>query len=1097
MKLLLSICTMGLFYAGFAQQIPAVKLTTPAPQTPEAAALGKFGDIPVGYYTGVPKIELPIYTIQSGSLSLPISLSYHAGGVKVEDVATWVGMGWSLNAGGAINRMMRGLPDESAWGFLSTGYQVDQWSSMTPAQRLVYYQSLVNGTADSQQDIFSYATTSGGGKFFYDKSGRIFTIPQSKSKIQYGNYSGKQGWKVVEPDGIQYFFTSLEESFSTTTTAFGGSSPAPFYNPSSWFISKILSANQKDSIVFEYDQIIYSNVSLATIRKNIALGGFCDNYMIEVNYGITSYLGLFLKKISFKNGVINFERDQTIREDLPNTNRLKYINVVNANNVSVKKIELHHSFTNSPDPGYYVSPTSEYLRKRMFLDSVSQWAGAARNLLVKYNYINRHLLPIRLSYNQDHWGFFNGVTNNSATLPYCFISPFNPKQFYLGADRDPNIMYCTAGTLQSMVYPTGGKSSFEYESNDISNFASVASTGLDLRDTALRFQMYGDPAGQNTNYDQTFSIVRGYGSSGGVIGVIKIGLPGAASQPPPPIGVDDPYITLRFPDNSTVTLRNNTTLFLPVGTYQLSADLSNNPDPNLIRNFFITIDCQYGILDNPEKLKKTVFGGLRVKRIINNDGNTDNVRQFIYTDSLGVSTGAANNFPFYTTDTPITIVKPSCNTCIFKSISSVSLGGLALTQGSTVGYERVTELNGNAGEGGKSEYTFTNPKSNPDWSTASSFPYPPETSFDWVRGMQLSQTVFKKANGNYVKVQEKKSNYELTGYDTFSVSKTGLKVEKAVYDQCGSLSFGGEVDYDTYYSIDFYQNKTSFPKLLSDTTRIYDQNNSVLVSQTITNYQYSANNLQPASLSSINSNGDRTIENRKYSGDYQFTASPTQSRAAVLKTMLDKNYLNAIVEKTNFKQTGSQATRLTNSAYNSFNPNHFCPDTVYTLPVAAPTTSFTPAVNISNALGIDSRYNAELIYQLFDGVGNVQQAVDKLGVVTTFLYGYDNAYPVAKLAGITYSQVSGIVNQALLNNISVTDQALRNEINRVKSLLPANALVTTYTYAPLIGITSQTDPNGRTTYYEYDAFNRLKRIKDHDGNTVKVMDYQYQKPITQ
>jgi YD repeat-containing protein len=63
--------------------------------------------------------------------------------------------------------------------------------------------------------------------------------------------------------------------------------------------------------------------------------------------------------------------------------------------------------------------------------------------------------------------------------------------------------------------------------------------------------------------------------------------------------------------------------------------------------------------------------------------------------------------------------------------------------------------------------------------------------------------------------------------------------------------------------------------------------------------------------------------------------------------------------------------------------------------------------------------------------------------------------------------------------------------------LPANALVTTYTYAPLIGITSQTDPNGRTTYYEYDAFNRLKRIKDHDGNTVKVMDYQYQKPITQ
>jgi YD repeat-containing protein len=53
--------------------------------------------------------------------------------------------------------------------------------------------------------------------------------------------------------------------------------------------------------------------------------------------------------------------------------------------------------------------------------------------------------------------------------------------------------------------------------------------------------------------------------------------------------------------------------------------------------------------------------------------------------------------------------------------------------------------------------------------------------------------------------------------------------------------------------------------------------------------------------------------------------------------------------------------------------------------------------------------------------------------------------------------------------------------------------MTTYTYLPGIGISSMADANLRTTSYEYDGHNRLKRIKDHDGNILEEYSYNYMK----
>jgi len=83
-------------------QTPQPQVTPPSPN---AASLGKFADIPVGYYTGTPQINVPLYEMKEGDLTLPIRLDYHAGGIKVEENASWVGLGFGLQAGGSITHI--------------------------------------------------------------------------------------------------------------------------------------------------------------------------------------------------------------------------------------------------------------------------------------------------------------------------------------------------------------------------------------------------------------------------------------------------------------------------------------------------------------------------------------------------------------------------------------------------------------------------------------------------------------------------------------------------------------------------------------------------------------------------------------------------------------------------------------------------------------------------------------------------------------------------------------------------------------------------------------------------------------------------------
>jgi hypothetical protein len=85
--------------------------------------------------------------------------------------------------------------------------------------------------------------------------------------------------------------------------------------------------------------------------------------------------------------------------------------------------------------------------------------------------------------------------------------------------------------------------------------------------------------------------------------------------------------------------------------------------------------------------------------------------------------------------------------------------------------------------------------------------------------------------------------------------------------------------------------------------------------------------------------------------------------------------------------------------------------------------------------------------------------------------------------GWTYYEVQ--VNN--IDKIGASGTGLIDEFR----VFPVGAQMTTTTYAPLIGKTSECDASNKVTYYQYDELGRLRFIMDDQKNIVRMYDYNY------
>lgn len=1115
-------------------QNPSINTDLPTiiPPSPSVAALMKFEEVPVNNYTGTPDISIPLYGVSSTSeaVALNLALKYHPSSIAVDEVASYVGLGWSLNAGGVISRTVKGLPDEHlqlGGGSAGLGKVGIYHTSVTNHENKIYdmMNSTQNGTAmdsevynkylwethikgkfDTEHDLYQFNFMGFSGRFIIKKNittGQLEVVHLNNDHplkiVQEYNASNyvTNRFIIYDDKGFKYVFDAIEVTTQNSTT-----DVQTFYNSASanttenmifnsaFHLSKIY--DQNNNLLIEY--FFNTEIESRPERKNnktitinhITSQNPSDLVNFIVNFSGVGDLGKLIPYSTLNISTQNIQTKKVKEIQVKNKAKIHFIleegrldGNTNAESYKLKEIQVKDWYGTMVKHFELFYDYSEVIEKRMILKEVREKALTGSKVLshkMDYKTVSRNLNLI----GKDYWGYFNLIPINHNGAQY----------------RETTPSFCTSDVLQKMILPTGGALVFDFESNTYSHIGDEPVTDF------------------TTNPDNTTTHVLNFPT-----------LTTSSTQ----------CSTLNFSSLTAIQYFDITTSF-----NGLNASLVLKKNGTQIASITCggSLPCKYtfpyeaGALYeiclnsiyigqthtaalsltattlNPVQKQFLYGGGIRIKRIGFFENETVNSRfyensafQIGHTPVKEVEYSYAFFNQNQSSSGALCFAKPVFQSNLLSKIhleansgpngfviaqqvieinydSYTDYNNLAVlrTHGSDVGYQNVTVYETSKG---KREYVYTSPIDSPEPPDSYSIIYPffPSPNYDFKRGLLLMEKYYDDTNrlltqtiSTYDKDDTPVNKTIYTGIRTYSAVPCAIEYKFPNYEaryndsvtcatQLSSLSYcqymcNAVSTYIHYYPIfEAY----GWPKLLSKKViNYFYQGNTSQDVETIEQFTYNTTNKKLASYSATNSANETLLSNYYY---HSGNSIHTQNRISEIEKI--EGFVNGVLTE---RKQMNYATNFTN--------------TVAVLPQ-------TIAVSKENR-PLETRVRF-LRYSPFGQPLELQQ---ENGTTVCYIWGYSQSVPVAKIENIAYSSIPSPLITAI--HAATTETQMETALNALRaSTALADAMVTTMTYKPLVGIQTMVDPKGYKTFYHYDEFNRLERVIDMDGSILSENSYHY------
>jgi hypothetical protein len=494
--------------------------------------------IPVDLLTGRAQVSVPFWQLNYGSLSVPVGISYHSGGVKASDTEGLAGMSWNLVAGGSVSREMRGVPDDYFGSTDATDLRKG-WLHNIVAQNTSGYTPTANDDLsicsdenadwtflnnlafrnDTEPDVFTFNAPGLSGQFVFGTDKLPKLVPYQDVKIIITPTTITLpiiAITIIKNDGTKYYFTLSEKTtkqaipytFKTITQFVRDRElyRKPIEYTSAWLLTKI------EGPTGEVIDFVYTASQVSGAKKEVEI--IRSNGAVDKHYKITEYI------TNYKLSYIQSPANKVSFEYINGNTLLSRVTILDRVLNSNKEFFLQYKSVKHQN-----DPSSD---TRAFLSEIKEQSNGC-NSFPSYTFEyyglssanNLTSIPFYDSIKQDLWGYYNNWAVNRKPTIYFYGSRTNAERYRFyplagvtaqntingGSNRAVNPDSVKSGSLKKITYPTGGSALISYEPNDYHDVeANLTNYGPGIRVKRITLQD-GVANAPNTVIDYEYKMV--------------------------------------------------------------------------------------------------------------------------------------------------------------------------------------------------------------------------------------------------------------------------------------------------------------------------------------------------------------------------------------------------------------------------------------------------------------------------------------------------------------------------------------------------------------------------------------------------------------